>query len=169
MSDQIPHLASRQVYSEVHVSKEALVIMETLLLGETETELVEGVVVDLAHVLKSLAHLVLACLHMHIYKRKRRVVQVEPDGHRALVACHAAQTSLDLELLDVFNPPLKVTAAKQHYVLADHGLLGNGKVRLTECILHDLLPQLGSLLVLANYHFFGVERHHLLQAEDVNV
>lgn len=167
--DQVLGFLCRQVYSPVHISKEAFVVMEALFLRQTETEFIKRIIIDLSNVLKSFSYLVLAGFKVDVNKRKRSVIQIKPNSHRSFVPRHARESSLDLALLDVFESVFKLLFGEHYYVLAYHDFPGNKDVFWTKCVLKHLLPQLGTSLIFAHNHGARIQWHHLLTSKNVEV
>lgn len=82
--NHFPDLFSIKIFNpEIHISKQELVIVVTLLLGIGQTEILESIVVNLLDVFKAfvLSFRVVSSCEMAINKGERSVIEVESKTH----------------------------------------------------------------------------------------
>lgn len=167
--DQLNNFFIWQVNSEIHVAKDALVVMIVFFLGWHGAKIVECVVINLSHILKTLCQLLLATLHMYVDEGKTCVFKAEPNGDRALVAYKTRKSCHNFYFANLLNFLFVFSFGKHDNVATNHCLLNDRNILRTKSSLDNLFPLKRALFVLAHNYLLCVERHHLLKPNNVYV
>ena len=132
---QIFGLWTRQIASEVHITKDKLIVLlralETFVdarnkrLNLIMVEEIRDTSVGVLGVFHSLLRLLLSRSQMAVHEHEACVVKVEPDGYSSLVGRHTFDSSLYLNLLQILKARLieLIFPCKEHDEATKHDFL----------------------------------------------